>query len=222
MDFRYHLCSHSKTIRDEKEGQYICAQCGLVLDVIFLEDFSPNKARFTNHTVPNNPIQNEIYDILDKIHISKSFVSPIYNYYRSQYKTYTLDNILFSVYKVLNDDYQFNISLQDLCSITGAKKENVYSAQKVNENIFLDISEMAEKYCSILNLNFKNTSLIKEQLKSEPISGHQPMTIIAGCLYMYCKTKKIKTSLRKISEATLVSPISIQRYLKHKNASSQR
>ncbi|MCZ2207704.1 hypothetical protein [Cylindrospermopsis raciborskii] len=197
----------------------MCSQCGLVLDIIFLEETSKKK---TDYTVINNNIQNQIYDILDKVHISKSFIQPIYNHYQFNYKKNSLNNVIFSVYKVLNDDYQFNISLQDLCNVTGAKKDSVYSVQKVNENIFLDICEMAEKYCSMLQLDFKNKSLIKEQLKSVAISGHQPMTIIAGCLYMHCKANKIKTSIKKISEVTLVSPISIQRYLKHKNASSQR
>jgi len=197
----------------------VCSQCGLVLDIIFLEETSKKK---TDYTVINNNIQNQIYDILDKVHISKSFIQPIYNHYQFNYKKNSLNNVIFSVYKVLNDDYQFNISLQDLCNVTGAKKDSVYSVQKVNENIFLDICEMAEKYCSMLQLDFKNKSLIKEHLKSVAISGHQPMTIIAGCLYMHCKANKIKTSIKKISEVTLVSPISIQRYLKHKNASSQR
>lgn len=219
MDLQYHLCNHSEKVIDEKEGQSVCTQCGVVLDIVFVEEFSRNKV---GHTPLNNSIEYEIYDILDKIHISRSFIQPIYQHYCSKYKKHSQNNILFSVYKVLNDNYQFNISLQDLCNITGAQKNNVCSVQKMNENIFLDISEMAEKYCSMLKLDFKNKSLIKEELKSIAISGHQPMTIIAGCLYMHCKAHKIKISIKKISEITSVSPISIQRYLKHNHASSQR
>ena len=121
--------------------------------------------------------------------------------------------IVYSVYKILND-LHYNIPISFVTSMTGFKKEIILEMQKENETINMQLNEMVERYSSKLGLTFADASLIKENLSSQKPSGHSPLTVIATTIYKYCKFNKKKISIKRISQITLVSPISIQRYLK--------
>lgn len=196
------------------EGFYVCSMCGLVRDNIY--DDRPKAALYSFYNPTDFKIIEEIKDMLDRVHISTSYAQLVFSYYKKNYKGYNRKAMVFSIYFILNN-HSFNISLKDLLNANGLTGESTFSTQKKNEIVLLDVVEMVEKYCIMLDLSYKEISLIKEKIRSLPKSGHTPLTTIAGNIYLYCKENNKKYSVKKIAQVTQVSTISIQRYIKNNN-----
>lgn len=200
-------CEHLREIIDLGESSHVCYDCGLVLDKHY-EKISETPLTGLEK---NDEWAELAKDILDRHHISTNFSSFIVKDFNSKGGKKTLEKLLFSLYKVLNK-MGVNISLHDLSHSTGCNMSKIYLEQQPNETVILDTSSMAEKFCSALNIDFQTTALIKELLSHPTESGHAPSTVIAGTIYKIAKEKKLKLSIKKISEATNVSGISIQRF----------
>jgi response regulator of citrate/malate metabolism len=61
--------------------------------------------------------------------------------------------------------------------------------------------------------DFKTFTLIKEKLPTNN-TGHNPLTIIASTIYIFCKENNLKYSMKEIAKTIGISPVSIQRYIK--------
>jgi len=205
------MCLHEKSIIDIHEGSNICVSCGLVLSNYFEGEVLPE----TRHPSPLSKWADQAMDILDMIHMPCSFSDKIMKYFNNNYEQKNLSALIFSIYKVLNDEYDAGVSLKDLSNVTGVSKSSIFAAQKVGENIMLNTTRAVEKYCIALNLSHETIALIKDYMIHNRPSGHSPSTILAGSIYVICKKQKIKISIRKISQITTVSQISIQRFTKH-------
>lgn len=115
------------------------------------------------------------------------------------------------LYKNINNESA--ITLKEVTSATGVSSKLLNIATKGSITI-VDKEILLEKYCSQLEIEFKHYTVIKELLQKQNISGHNPLTIISSCIYTYCKDKKLKISMKKISDCTGISCISIQRFVK--------
>lgn len=207
------ICEAENLVIDTSSSYLVCTKCGTVNENVYLNE-TRSDFIVTDLFHPSEiKVLENIKDILDRIHISTKLAQHICNYYFKHYKSYNLKAIVFSSYKVLNEN-GYNVSLKDLLNVNGLSGQSTFSTQKPNENVLLDTSEMVDKYCAQLSLSFKDISLIKEMIKKRPLSGHTPLTIIASNIYFYCKSQGKKISIKKIAEITQVSNISIQRYLK--------
>jgi len=212
-------CEHLNEIEDQQEGSIVCTDCGLVIsDQYFVAHYTPLQPDESNFA--NIRWLEKTKDILDKIHMPLTFAEPIVNRFQIDYKRKTLKNLTFSMYKVLNEVLGVSISLQEISNITGLVKTDIYAAQQFDDNMFMDTSANVEKYCKMLNLDFKTTTLIKARIESVHPSGHSPLTILASTIYLVCKEiKKKKISIKTVANITSTSCISIQRYIK-KNANA--
>ena len=206
-------CQVGDLILDTREGFYVCSVCGLVKDNIYDDGPTTGRTYYGFHHPTDFKLLEEIKDMLDRVHIPTTHAQLCLNYYKKKYKGYNKKAIIFSIYFDLNS-LSFSISLKDLLNVNGLSGESTFSTQKKNENVLLDVVGMVEKYCIMLNLSYKEISLIKEKIKSLPKSGHTPLTTIAGNIYLYCKENNKKFSVKKIAQVTQVSTISIQRYIK--------
>ena len=207
-------CQVENLIIDISSSYLVCTRCGVVKENLYTNETRPDFS-VTEFFQPNQvKVLENIKDILDRIHISAIYAQHICKYYFKFYKSFNLKAIVFSCYKILNE-HGYNISLKDLLNINGLGGQSTFSTQKSNENVLVNTSEMLNKYCAMLNLSFKDTSLIKEMIIDRPLSGHTPLTTIAGNIYLYCKSQNRKISIKKIAEITQVSNISIQRYIKN-------
>lgn len=212
MDCAGSVCKVEDLILDHAAGCYVCVKCGYVKDSYYF--FEADKASTSYASLSNKTIE-AISDILDRIHISTVYNKEIALYHQKNYSKFNMENLVMSIYRVINK-YGFNISLNHLMQISGLKGKRIFKSQKPNENILLDITEMIERFIQPLDLTYKDVSLIKEQIKSQPLSGHTPLTVIAGNIYLYCKTNNKHITIKKISLTTQVSCISIQRYIRNK------
>jgi transcription initiation factor TFIIIB Brf1 subunit/transcription initiation factor TFIIB len=198
-------CEHLREIIDLGESSHVCCDCGLVLD--------------KHYEIYQAPLDSTKYDewaeqakdILDRYHISTNYYSFVMEDFNSKGGRKSMEKLLFSIYKVLNS-LGVNVSLHDLSLSTGVSLSKIYSEQKSNENVCIDLCPIAERYCTALNLDFQTKTVIKEMLSMQHESGHTPSTIVAGTIFKVCKKNKLNISIKKISEVSNVSCISIQRF----------
>jgi transcription initiation factor TFIIIB Brf1 subunit/transcription initiation factor TFIIB len=106
------------------------------------------------------------------------------------------------------------ISLKEISAVSGLTNSEIYKHQNSNDAIILRPEEMLEKYCTILKLNFKEYSVIKENIKGSLKTGHNNLTIIGANIYLYGKQNNLKLSIKLIAKTLNISCISIQRYIK--------
>lgn len=198
-------CEHLNTIIDLGESSYVCCDCGCVLEKHFEACLAPTVS------TQNDEWSELAKDILDRHHISTNYSSFIMADFNLKEGKKTVEKLLFSIYKVLNR-LDVNVSLHDISMSVGVSLSKIYLEQKPREYVALNMASLAEKHCIALNIDFQTTAVIKEQLNRPIESGHTPATIVAGTIYKVCKSKKLNISIKKISEATSVSGISIQRF----------
>lgn len=205
-------CAHLNETLDVQQGEYICTDCGQVLDNFFVHLTVPPK----NKSWHSDAWLDETKDILDRFHIPIRYSSLVINYFQHMYAKKTFPALLFSIYKVLNDQ-QVYISLHDLALCTGTGLSDIFATQKSDEHVFLNLPIMAEKYCYMLDLNPATISVIKKNLSETVLTGHSPSTIIAGTIYRSCRQLNIPITIKKVSQVTNVSCISIQRFNQNAN-----
>lgn len=202
----YHLCQHLSLIEDHREGQIVCCNCGLVTSPLFL-----NQIYNVRPNVFQEDVLTEIQHLLDRIHVPICYGNQIESYYSKNFTTKSKNSIVFAVYKVLNE-LGIPISIKEISNISSVNKKSLNRAQNENNFVILDSTALVEKYSKMLGLSFKTTTVIKNNLTTLPISGHNPNSILASTIYQVCKKLKKKISIKQISLITNVSCISIQRY----------
>lgn len=196
-------CKHINQIIDVHEGSYICTDCSQVISNYFYEE--------SYHKQDNNlfPLQNETSEILSRLNLPDSFQdyivenqNPICN------NTNSIVNAT-NIYLTTNTNKSV-VTLKEISAITGIHSKKIAK----NKTNIIDKYLLLEKYCTLLNLNYKTYTVIKEKLKNYQISGHNPLTVVASAIYKHSKDNKLKLSMKKISDCFGISSISIQRYLK--------
>lgn len=193
-------CEHLNHVIDEHEGSIVCIDCGLVMsNQIFCDD----KVKYE----PENSDDKYKYkEILSRLNMSDEFVPQL-----NEKKNEKLSIIASNLY--ININKSSSISLKEISSVTGICEKQLNQKTKGLITV-LNKEKLLDKYCAQLNISYKNYSVIKETLNKLKLSGHNPLTVIASCIYLYCKKNKIKISMRNISQTVGISCISIQRYLK--------
>jgi transcription initiation factor TFIIIB Brf1 subunit/transcription initiation factor TFIIB len=215
-DNQLNQCPHFYEIEDMHTGDIICLSCGQLSPIYLQSDINLKNNHPQNENTKikqsNNEIE-EINSILDRIHVSTSYSEHIMKYYTENYDKKGNENLIMSIYVTLNR-MGIKISLHELSLSTGVSKSHLFVAQKPNFNINICSETLSEKYCQLLRLDYKTITLIKEKLKHSKMTGHTPMTQIAGTIYHICNSIGKKISIKKIALITNISPISIQRYNK--------
>lgn len=205
MPHSENLCFHRNKITDEREGTIVCSDCGLVLTNQIFHDEGP----IIDHSYAI--VSSQIKDILDKLFLPECFVSDILKKYLTlANKKYLLEYV---VYLTLHD-LGFPISIKDISSVTGISDSKIYDFQENDKSICLEPKDLLEKYCILLELDYKTYSLIKKELPLDIKTGHNPLTVIASTIYNYSKKNKLKLSMKKIASVVKISTVSIQRYIR--------
>jgi len=212
------ICSHEHTIIDEREGCYVCTTCGLVIDSYYV---GSSEKKYDAINEESRYWLEETRDILDRMNIPHRFAADIVRSFEQQCEKKSRKNLLSCAYSVLNNK-GICISLVELSNVSACPKSKILDNKSKYENVNVEInkSELVDKYCAMLNIDFKTSSLIKDKMKSIVKAGHSPTTIVAGCIYIICKQTNRKISIKKISECASVSPISIQRFIKYERLHS--
>ncbi len=216
MDFGDRSCQHLSQIEDFHEGCVICSLCGLVLSPLFMDQITQISSLNSHYSPAENLNLAEIKNLLDRVHISTSFATQIDSYFQTNFITKSKQALVYSMFKILNE-LGISISMKEISQAFNISKKMLHRAQSVNDIIKIDFLDIVEKYGRLLNLNFETITLIKEEMRNKPTSGHNPNSVLASTIYQVCKKTKQHVSIKKVSEVTQVSCVSIQRYNKFLN-----
>jgi|GEM_PF-2726231 len=211
MPHSEHLCSHENIIDDEREGCSVCTNCGLVLEEkLFLPSYNETYFASCFQTVVQSETKQNVKELLHRINLPSTYSNEIAEKcLRKKSKT---KSIPFLLYQTLNEN-GCPISIKEISAVSGQSNSEIYKHQEKNDVIILRPEEMLEKYCNMLKLDFKDYSVIKENIKGCLKTGHNNLTIIGANIYLHCKTFK-KIPMKVIAKTLNISCISIQRYLK--------
>lgn len=194
------VCEHKNQVLDEHEGTYVCTNCAKVIDNFYIQSFQTydNEVIFKEKNTSNL--------------ISSEFASrlniPVLNIDDKKNELKSASNIYLEANKA-----DYSVTLKEISAISGYSVKQIGKETKNTVNL-LNIDSLLEKYCKLLDLNYKTYSVIKETINTANISGHNPLTIVASHIYKFLKDNKKKISMKKICEVIGISSISIQRYLK--------
>jgi transcription initiation factor TFIIIB Brf1 subunit/transcription initiation factor TFIIB len=197
-------CLHPYPLIDEHEGTTVCCECGLVLEEVFYEysKIKQDPEVTTKKTFDNPHLHNDAMEILSRLNMPDYFVNDLKNEEKK----------VGNLYDVINRNSV--ITTKEFCAVSGIQNKKLV---KLNQNKIIEtnIELLLEKYCKLLDLTYKDYTLIKALLDKKPPSGHPPLTIIGYYIFVYCKTHKKKIFMKNICSVLNISAISIQRYRKH-------
>lgn len=206
MPHSEHLCPHLDQVTDHREGTVVCIKCGLVIsEQLFQHSYLSETKN------EENELTRKIAEILDKLNLPVCFATDILKkYLKMPPRKFLLEYV---VYLTLHE-LGFPISIKDIACITGISDSKIYDLQDKDQSICLQPQDLLEKYCKMLNLDFKTYSVIKKELPSVIETGHNPLTVIASTIYKYSRRNKLKLSMKQIATVVNISTVSIQRYIR--------
>jgi len=198
-------CKHEDTIIDEHNGDVICITCGVVTDRFFITSSSEITKFETKSNFPSEMLI--VKDILDHLNLptEKHFQN-----IKQKFKTRKISNmrkIVSEIYQEVNKN-DSSITLKELQNLTGVKTKQV-KTENVSQ---VNIDKLLEKYTNYFKINYKNFTLIKENMDQYMNTGYQPLTIIGGLIYNHFKNANKKVSMNKIAQSLGINPVSIQRF----------
>jgi len=214
-------CLHGNEITDHHEGTIICTDCGIVKDVYY---WNIDKS----HDLPLDNYLGQVENILEYLHIPQQFSGRVLSNLdslnnkkhlnqASTQKNYNIKKVVSEIYNTINDSNS-NILLKDILNLSQLSSKHIKS-----KNIsVVSIDQILEKYTKRFNLDFQNYTLIKEEALKYNNTGFQPLTVIGGVIYSHLKNLKLKKPMKLVAEILGISAISIQRFVKYKNAISPR
>jgi len=214
------ICIHENEITDLHEGTIVCVDCGIVKDVFYVNN---EKSQY----LQSNNYLGQVENILEYLHLPQQFSERVIlnlqdlgnkkKFNISKQKNYDIKKVVSEIYNTVNSEDSC-ILLKDILNLTQLSTKQIKS-----KNIsLLNIDQTLEKYTKRFNLNFQNCSLIKEEILKYNNTGFQPLTVVGGVIYSHLKNIKLKKPMKYIAEVLGISAISIQRFIKYKNAISSR
>lgn len=198
-------CDHSYPVIDEHEGTTVCCDCGKVLDEhLYVHPILENNQEIKNTVTDeksNSSTKNEAMEILNRLNLSSDILNQL-----SEEKQ-NVNNL----YNIINKNSV--VTTKEFCAASGMNNKKLV---KLNQNKVIDtnINLLLEKYCTLLELSYRDYTLIKAELEKRQASGHPPLTIIGFYIFQYCKKHSIKKFMKNICSVLGISVISIQRYQK--------
>lgn len=213
-------CPHKNRIIDIQQGDEICTDCGLITDRCYI-----NQDQNTCDSYRSCKSRFFILEMLERLCVPNKFSEDIHSHFKKE-KTLTKSKlsrakkdqmICFSAFKILNN-YGIPISLKDINCVSGINTADIFNHQ--NSVVNPTHQELFDKVCSLLNIEYKLSSVIKRSLPPVILSGHNPSTIVGAVIYKYTREKKLKYSVKQIANVLNISPVSIQRYINKNELSS--
>lgn len=195
-------CEHLYPTIDEHEGIIVCCDCGLVLENNYFVQPIPQIE--PSDTVVNsyNNIQNEALELLTRLNLPIDIINNVPS------EKQNVEHL----YDIINKTTV--VTTKEFCAASGIQNKKLTKCNK-NKVLYTNLTLLLEKYCKLLDLSFRDYTLIKENVLNKPMSGHPPLTIIGYYIFIYCKSNKIKRSMKSICTTLGISTISIQRYRKY-------
>jgi transcription initiation factor TFIIIB Brf1 subunit/transcription initiation factor TFIIB len=219
-DVSEHVCYHSNTVDDERDGTNVCTDCGLVLDTLLFPTSTANPR--TNEGDENYKIKYFIKDVCANAHIPESICNYSYFFYKKIRKDEVLKKIKnnqLAAFAIYNTLHRFEVprSLEEISHYTGENIKRVLTIEAeatLTENRN-DPTHFVDRFCSLLQLEYFDSNIIKSIVGNMYGMGNvKTSCLIATCIHLFCREKKRKIMLKTICAVCSVSPTSVHRIMK--------
>jgi transcription initiation factor TFIIIB Brf1 subunit/transcription initiation factor TFIIB len=213
-------CNHTKTINDDREGELICLDCGLVLEKIFEND---SVLVVTQMEQTNLKIREFILDVCENACIQKNIAHGAFDYFTkiskkvavSKFKDVHLAS--YAIYEMLNR-FSSPRTAEEIEFYTGTPVNKLWVIQShLNFTQTLNNpKDYIERFCSLLDLEFSHlkrvTTIVSELSKN--VGCVKSNCLIAAAIRLYCNECKIPRTLKLICNICSISPASVHRLVR--------
>lgn len=220
-------CSHSNTIDDEIDGSCVCIECGLVLEQLYFHSYKfKEKDVCTEESELNADSKILVFlkDICENAFVVESFVHYSFSYFLQLKKDPAIlakkfkseEVASYALYETLS---RHNVphTAKEIEHFTGTSCKLLWAIENclhVTETLN-NPQDFAERYCTLLNLDWYNMKMIKG------ISGNmfglgdiRPSCVIAAVIFLYCKENNIAMTMKKVCEVCDVSTGNMYKIIK--------
>ena len=212
-------CDHLNQINDHHEGVNTCIDCGLVLENVYENSCFSREVGVEIENISSAEKDNRemIMEILDKLNLPDKHIDFIVHDLKTNFKKRIpkSEKIASSIYACVNTSDEC-LPLNLLSSVSGITKKHVKHPLKMQIQVNPEIA--LEKFCNILNLNYNDYTLIKGDISQYENTGFNPLTVVGGLIYKFCKENNKKISMKRVGDVVGINSISIQRFLKYANS----
>ena len=216
----YSQCLHSKTVDDDIEGSCVCLECGLVLEPLFLHNFIPAKC-----SLDFCEIRAFLTDVCANAAMPEYIISYTYQYFKSLSNDYAIKEKKFNkkaiaayaLYETLCR-HKIPRTIAEIEYFTGVTSNviwNIETSLTISETLSYP-QDFVERFCTLLKIKFCHTKIIKRIVGNMSGMGNiRPKCVVAAVIYMYCKQKNLKMSMKKICEVCFVSTGNMYKIIKN-------
>jgi len=212
-------CPHSKTIDDDREGQCVCIQCGLVLESIFQ---APKNEDLPLYDHQQNIINSFLRDVgahaeipLSILQYAESYFQEIKNSLREKKKFKDKELASYALYETLHR-HKIPRPLPEItyfCDINPTKLFAIETALNIRgEDEPSHPIDYSDRLCNLLGLSFCDSKFIKGIVFNThllSLGSRRPQSVVALVVYLYCQQNEINMSLIHICEICSVSSTNI-------------
>lgn len=220
MSLKNNECSHKNEITDTVSGDYICVDCGLILDRYFISNM-----------VKSSPLEvttkekEYVLEILSRLNLPSIISDKVLLQMQPNTKK-SEKEICRNLYKTLTE-LEIPFSVRDISAVSGisckkilalGKEANPKSCISPCNIINIEVSDILERFCMKLGLGYQHYTLIKKSINHKN-SGFSPITVASAFIYLYCRKHFKSIKLKQITEVTGISCMSVHRFLKKNDLS---
>jgi len=220
-------CPHSETIDDDREGECVCLQCGLVLEPVY-QNQQCGSISYEDPQHNTQEIHCFLQDVGAHAEICQSMLESAKTYYL-KIKDQLAENRLkkfkdkelaaYAIYETLCRHHVPRTvkEIEYFTRIGSSTLFDIESLLNVKET-FNEPLDYVDRFCTLLELPFWDTKIIRGIIfnlsEQEKLKDVRPQCVVALAIHLYCKEKKIKLGISKISEICDVSSANIYKLVR--------
>lgn len=210
-------CTHSETIDDDREGECVCLQCGLVLEKIY-QTQKYEATPFVDSQNDTSEINKFLQDVGAHANIPQSLLQYAECYFQKIKKQ--LDGMKkfkdkeMASYALLETLSRHKVPrpAQEISFFTTTETTKLFAVEtalNIRETLSHPL-DYSDRFCALLGLSFWDSKMIKGIVFNMFGLGNvRPQTVVALVIYLYCIEKNISMSLTEICEVCSVSSTNI-------------
>ena len=209
------MCEHLQQLIDQHEGSVVCTDCGYVLDIHFLQQSDTYEKSSLNLVTD---LKMYLIDCCDRMHIPISVREEIhdeYEHFRSKSvfeKISDIQLMAYSIYFILKNQ-GIGRNIEYIAYNTGVTSKQLWKCESLDPYLSIPInieSLLGPVYKSFKfsRKDYETIIIISKHFQDRHFS---PLTLTSTLVYLYCKTRKIQISVKKVCSVFKVSSMSIYR-----------
>lgn len=215
-------CQHSDRITDHQYACLVCTSCGLVLEenLSYDEIHLRNPQVFPTSEDCDEKILEYIFHICDKMNVYKIYGWCVFEEYGKVLekckKFQKTDIVSFCLYQVLKKK-NVGRSMREVSFYTFTPEKilwKIESTLKSEPNPLDPVNVLECHYTKFRHFSYKDFVTMKKMLNLLPYNDHTPMSKAAGIMFCFVKLKKLKITMKNISDIFGICTATLSRFHK--------